>query len=142
MQDCLFAALADGAYYALSSQAPDGDDTDDSRGSVSRALAVALRTRDPSPTLQAAHMSQSHVDLTNSTSAILPRPAYTNANANAINEPRAVGLAIPNAADRAVKFRSQQEVRLVRGGRGADENSGSGSCAQPAPRLELPFDLD
>lgn len=71
------------------SQAPGGDDTDESRRSVSRARSQSpftlrrLRTRDPSPASQPVRMSQSDVDLSDSASSILPQStAYTDADAD------------------------------------------------------------
>ena len=71
------------------SQAPGGDDTDESRRSVSRARSQSpftlrrLRTRDPSPAPQPVRMSQSDVDLSDSASSILPQStAYSDADAD------------------------------------------------------------
>ena len=71
------------------SQAPGGDDTDESRRSVSRARSQSpftmrrLRTRDPSPAPQPVRMSQSDANLSDSASSIPPQStAYTDADAD------------------------------------------------------------
>jgi hypothetical protein len=65
------------------SQAP-GEEQDDSRSSLSRARSQSpftlrrFRTRDPSPAPQPVRMSQSDVELSDTSSAILPHTAFTD----------------------------------------------------------------